>query len=83
MAMPHAGWTHRVPKFCLHCSRNFSRSSEGLGLREFGGVSSLDRPPAVLRDQGALSGEEWDWGLCVELWRMAGKLPGTLRADSG
>lgn len=37
-----------------------------LVFRSFGGLGSPDRSPAVLGDQGALSGEEQDWGLCVE-----------------
>ena len=64
--MSHAGWTRMVPKFCLHCSTNLSGSTGGLGLWEFGGLGSPDRFPEVLGDQGALSGEEWGWGLCVE-----------------
>lgn len=43
MAMPHAGWIHRAPKFCLNFPTNLCRSSEGLDFGVWGGPPPLSR----------------------------------------
>lgn len=41
MAVPHAAWMHRAPRFCLNFPTNLSRSREGRGPGKFGGPPPL------------------------------------------